>query len=62
MDRGKSGGDTAATDYFKSKTTEPLTAAFRPIVQKTMDQNSVTRQYNQLLGQRFDGIGARAAP
>ena len=46
-----SGGDTAATDYFKSKTTEQLTAAFRPVVQKTMDQNSVTQQYNQLVGQ-----------
>lgn len=46
-----SGGDTAATDYFKSKTTEQLTAAFRPVVKKTMDQNSVTQQYNQLIGQ-----------
>jgi len=45
------GGDTAATDYFKSKTTEQLTAAFRPVVQKTMDQNSVTQQYNRLVGQ-----------
>jgi hypothetical protein len=46
-----SGGDTAATDYFKSKTTEQLTVAFRPIVEETMDQNSVTQQYNQLVGQ-----------
>ena len=46
-----SGNDTAATDYFKSKTTEQLTAAFRPVVEKTMDQNSVTQQYKQLVGQ-----------
>jgi Protein of unknown function (DUF4197) len=46
-----SGGDTAATDYFKSKTTEQLTVAFRPVVEKTMDQNSVTQQYKQLVGQ-----------
>jgi hypothetical protein len=46
-----SGGDTAATDYFKSKTTEQLTVAFRPVVEKTMDQNSVTQQYKQLIGQ-----------
>jgi hypothetical protein len=46
-----SGGDTAATDYFKSKTTGQLTTAFRPVVQKTMDENSVTQQYNQLVGQ-----------
>lgn len=46
-----SGGDTAATDYFKNETTEQLTEAFRPVVEKTMDQNSVTQQYNQLVSQ-----------
>ena len=46
-----SGGDTAATDYFKSKTTEQLTAAFRPIIEKTMNANGVTQQYNTLVGQ-----------
>ncbi len=46
-----SGGDTAATEYFKRKTTPQLTAAFRPVVDKTMAQNGVTRQYNALVGQ-----------
>jgi hypothetical protein len=46
-----SGGDTAATDYFKSKTTEQLTEAFRPTVEKTMDSSGVTKQYNALIGQ-----------
>src|SRR5882762_1358709 len=46
-----SGSDTAATDYFKSKTTEQLTAAFRPAVEKTMGMNGITRQYNALVGQ-----------
>jgi hypothetical protein len=46
-----SGGDTAATEYFKSKTTEQLTAAFRPVVEKTMDENGVTQQYKALAGQ-----------
>ncbi len=46
-----SGGDTAATDYFKNKTSTQLTAAFRPVVVKTMNENSVTQQYNALLGQ-----------
>ena len=46
-----SGGDTAATDYFKNKTSSQLTAAFRPVVEKTMNENSVTQQYNALLGQ-----------
>jgi hypothetical protein len=49
------GGDTAATDYFKSKTTEKLTAAFRPIVEKTMNETGVTRQYKDLVG-RFKTI------
>ena len=44
-----SAGDTAATDYFKRRTTDQLTTAFRPLVQRTMDQNSVTQQYNQLV-------------
>jgi hypothetical protein len=45
------GGDTAATDYFKSKTTDQLTAAFRPVVEKSMDENEVTQQYKVLAGQ-----------
>ena len=40
-----SGGDTAATDYFKDKTTPQLTAAFRPVVERTMAKNGVTQQY-----------------
>lgn len=46
-----SGGDTAATDYFKRKTSEQLTTAFRPVVEKTMDENNVTQQYKALAGQ-----------
>ena len=45
------GGDTAATEYFKQRTTPQLTAAFRPVVDKTMADNSVTKQYNSLVGQ-----------
>jgi hypothetical protein len=46
-----SGGDTAATDYFKSKTTEQLTTVFRPVVEKTMSKNAVAQQYDYLMGQ-----------
>lgn len=46
-----SGGDTAATSYFKDKTTPELTAAFRPVVEKTMSKNGVTQQYNALVSQ-----------
>jgi hypothetical protein len=46
-----SGGDTAATDYFKLKTTPQLTAAFRPGVERTMATNGVTQQYEALVAQ-----------
>jgi hypothetical protein len=46
-----SGGDTAATDYFKGKTTDQLTVAFQPFVEKTMSQNGVTQQYKALTDQ-----------
>jgi Protein of unknown function (DUF4197) len=45
------GADTAATDYFKSKTTGPLTTAFQPIVQRAMNEVGVARQYKDLLTQ-----------
>lgn len=44
------GGDTAATDYFKGKTTGKLTESFRPVVEKSMGEVGVTRQYNALVG------------
>ncbi len=42
------GNDTAATEYFKSKTTASLTTAFTPIVQKATEEVGVTRQYKDL--------------
>ena len=50
-----SGGDTAVTDYFKGKTTDKLTVAFRPVVEKTINEVGVTRQYKNLVG-RFHAI------
>lgn len=44
------GAPTAATEYFKGKTTASLTTAFKPIVDKSMSQVGVTRQYDELLG------------
>ena len=49
------GGDTAATDFFRSKTTPQLTSAFRPAVSKSMNDVGVTRQYKDLVA-RFDAI------
>ncbi|HZD93378.1 MAG TPA: DUF4197 domain-containing protein, partial [Candidatus Sulfotelmatobacter sp.] len=44
-----SGGDMAATDYFKRQSTADLTAAFAPIVHQAMENVGVVRQYNQLM-------------
>ena len=44
------GNDTAATDYFKTKTSKKLHAAFRPTVENVMADVGVTRQYNDLIG------------
>jgi hypothetical protein len=46
--------DTAATDYFKSKTSKKLQAAFLPSVKDVMDQVGVNRQYNDLIGRYQD--------
>lgn len=43
------GGDTAATDYFKAKTTGYLTDAFAPIVEQSMKDVGVIKQFDQLL-------------
>ena len=50
-----SSGGHSATDYFQRKTTPDLTAAFAPIVKEKMEQNSVTKQYNDLMGQYQTG-------
>ena len=46
-----SGSDTAATEYFKDKTTGQLTEPFTPVVEKTMNENGVVRQYDSLADQ-----------
>jgi hypothetical protein len=46
-----SGNDTAATDYFKGKTTDKLTDVFKPVVSDAMNEVGVTRQYNELVEQ-----------
>lgn len=50
-----SGNETAATEYFKEKTTDKLTVAFRPVVDQSMNEVGVTRQYNELVG-RYESI------
>ena len=45
------GGDTAATQYFKMKTSDRLAIEFRPVVDQAMHEGGVTRQYNELMRQ-----------
>ena len=45
------GSDTAATDYFKDKGSNSLTAAILPIVQEATKQAGVTSAYKDLVGQ-----------
>ncbi|MEO5650187.1 MAG: DUF4197 domain-containing protein [Ginsengibacter sp.] len=42
------GGDRAATDYLKQKTTAQLTAAFTPIVSKSLDYTDATKYWKDL--------------
>jgi hypothetical protein len=43
------GSDTAATEYFRSKTGDQLYAAFKPTVSKAVMEAGVTRAYQQLV-------------
>ena len=44
-----SGGDTAATDYFRRNTSEELSAAFRPVVHRSMQGVGVVKQYDEVI-------------
>ncbi len=49
------GGDTAATEYFKNASSEELTTAFKPIVHKSLQNVGVIKQYNQVMQNSFAG-------
>ena len=40
------GGNNAATNYLKNKTTAALTAAFRPVIQNSLDKVNATKYWN----------------
>ncbi len=44
------GNDTAATEYFKSKTFDKLYTAFKPPVSASMDKVGVTKKYKDMMG------------
>ena len=45
------GGDTAATQYFRRTTQAQLTERFLPIVKKATDRVGLAQQYNSIAGQ-----------
>jgi hypothetical protein len=42
------GGDFAATNYLKSKTTVPLTNAFRPVIDKSLQKVGATKYWSDV--------------
>jgi len=44
-----SGGETAATDYFREKTSTELYDVFRPIISSSMVEVGVTNRYKQMM-------------
>lgn len=44
------GGDNAATNYFKEKTSQKLTEKFKPIVSNSMNSIGVTKIYKEITG------------
>jgi len=45
-----SGGDTAATDYFRKETWAELHTAFKPRMKTALNQHGVSQKYDQLIG------------
>ncbi len=50
-----SGGDTAATEFFRRKTGEQLYAAFKPVVAKKVGEVGATRAYKDMMG-RYETV------
>lgn len=43
------GGDTSATAYLKQKTTSPLTEAFRPVINNSLEKVDATKYWNNMI-------------
>jgi len=40
------GGDSAATKYLREQTTKPLTEAFKPVIEKSLEKVNATQHWN----------------
>lgn len=43
------GGDTAATGYLRGKTTAELTAAFKPVIEQSLQKVDATKYWNKII-------------
>jgi hypothetical protein len=43
------GGDTSATEFFKTKTHDKLYDAFKPVISSSMDEVGATRSYKEMM-------------
>lgn len=50
------GGDTSVTDFFASKTREPLTVQFLPVVKTVTDKAALSEKYDRVAG-KATGFG-----
>ena len=55
------GGDTAATDFFRAKTSERLTASFLPVVSSSLGEVGATKRYKVLVG-RYSALPFVSSP
>jgi hypothetical protein len=55
------GGPTAATDYFKARTSEQLRSMYAPIVRAKMDEVGAAKVYNSLM-ERYNAIPLTKKP
>jgi hypothetical protein len=55
------GGPTAATEYFKAKTSDQLRAMYEPIVRAKMEQVGTAKLYNSLMA-KYDAIPLTSKP
>jgi len=49
------GGDTAATDYFRRQTNDQLYAEFKPVVSQKVGEAGVARAYRNMMG-RYESL------
>jgi hypothetical protein len=49
------GGDTAATEFFRAKTRDKLYAAFKPVVSQKVSQVGATNAYKNMMG-RYESV------